>query len=110
MDQVMALTQCLIAAEIAMRDFTKADEVASIVAENNEQARKAIKAFHHFLLGVSYNGTENTTTAYHEYIPFQRIVDTIHFATKRLNAANCRFNCLCSGEVPAGRHPCGRAI
>lgn len=75
---VMAHVQCMIAADQYVRKFARPDEIAICVAENNNEARDAIRRTHTFL----YEKPEEPITAQDDDLPVQRIVDTIHFAMK----------------------------
>lgn len=76
----MAYTQCLIAAELYMRDIAKPGEVAVCVAEDGSAANNAIKASHYIaqdpeLVPFLPRGAE-------KIYPISFVVDTVHFAKK----------------------------
>jgi hypothetical protein len=81
MEQVLAFSLCAIAAERFMREKATPNEVATLVAENNNEVKRAMKAVHH-LLGTPEAITVLQPEAVQAYLPLRRIVDTIHFAEK----------------------------
>jgi hypothetical protein len=76
--QAHAYTQCAIGADQFMQRFTKPDEVAICVAENNDSARRAVKGAHQFLYETP--GAQIPFLA--DCLPISRIIDTVHFASK----------------------------
>lgn len=63
-----------------MRIHTPPEEVAILVAEDNDLVRRAVKDTHHFL--NSPDAKEKLPEFLRDTLPFGRIVDTIHFAAK----------------------------
>jgi hypothetical protein len=80
----MTYSYCAIAAERYMRDRARPEEIATLVAENNDVSNRTIKTLHHILRGWNLDSKE----AQHfrdiggEYLPLRKIVDFVHFAQK----------------------------
>jgi hypothetical protein len=81
---------CAIAVERFMREHARPEEIATLIAENNEDARKAVKTIHHHLRGKALNAKEATATFLRilrengagDYLPIRKIIDCVHFALK----------------------------
>lgn len=75
---------CVIAVEAYMRQHARPEEIATLVAENNDNARSAVKEMHHILRGRNLYEL-NTDYLYEigkRYLPVSKIVDCVHFAAK----------------------------
>jgi hypothetical protein len=88
-NQTMAFSFCLLAAERYMRGIADPLEVATLVAEDNTEARRRVKQVHRLLRGTlprSEEGDEILSILL-EYasdcLPIRRIVDTVYFADKQ---------------------------
>ncbi len=77
----LASILCAGTVERYMRAEAPAGEVASLIYENNDHARRDIKHMHRMLRELSLPAGLETGDLGH-YVPFQRIVDTAHFAAK----------------------------
>lgn len=77
MRHLMAYSSCVIGCEDYLRKFCDVQEVATIIAEDTPTARRHIKSVHSDL--VSKNPS---FPVFREYLPLQRIIDTVHFASK----------------------------
>jgi hypothetical protein len=64
-----------------MQDHTGPDDVVFIVAEDNPDARRHIKAAQ-ALMQDRRAVAELLPPAMHSYLPLTRVVDTVHFAAK----------------------------
>lgn len=80
--QAMASTACLISIERYMRRAEQANEVAALVYENNEQAKRLIRSTHNFLRKPSAALSREGDDEWNKYIPLQRIAETAFFAEK----------------------------
>jgi len=75
---------CAIAAERYMKEHARPEEIATLIAENNDNARAAVKEMHHILRGRNlYDlGTDYLRQIGKDYLPITKIVDSVHFAAK----------------------------
>jgi hypothetical protein len=76
----LAFMWCAIAAEGYMRKATK-DEVALIIAENTSDSRNMLKTSHDLLRDPNSPFAGNAPE-FSDYLPFERIVDSVVFAEK----------------------------
>jgi Protein of unknown function (DUF3800) len=80
---LLATVQCAACVEIYMRAHAEQGEVATMVYENNDNAKQIIRKMHNFLRSsAALDGAYRMGFALANVIPFQRIVDTAHFAEK----------------------------
>jgi hypothetical protein len=88
--QAMAFSLCAIGAERYMRESAGSSEVATLVAENNNDTRKTVKVMHSLLRGRSLQlGTIAGADIFSllsnfapHCLPIRRIVDSVYFAEK----------------------------
>lgn len=81
MAQASCATACAVAVERYMRSFT--DEVATLVYENTDNARKSIRDTHNFLKDPSNTEQfKDTMTEWTDFLPFRCIAETAFFAEK----------------------------
>jgi hypothetical protein len=80
--QIVAFSVCSYAIELYMRHGSgvAADEVASIIMENNEQTRRPIKGMQQF--NRNPKNAEVLTSLGFGQLVLSRVVDTVHFAEK----------------------------
>jgi hypothetical protein len=78
--QTIAFNACSIGIEFYMKRYAGENEVASIVMENNDQARSMIKEFHSFARNP-LNAPWLKEKGFGKFA-FERIIDTVHFAEK----------------------------
>lgn len=79
---MIAYVLCAIAGDQFMRQETTPDEVALIVAEDNQQARRDIKAAREWLKSPELIAQFPLPFG-EDMLPVERIVDTVHFAEKK---------------------------
>jgi len=81
--QAIAAISCTCAVEKALRGEGSSDEVAVLVYENNDSARRTIKECHNFLnTPQALADAAASGWALQAVLPFTRILDTAHFANK----------------------------
>lgn len=86
--QAIASTTCLICVERYMREIQEKhgeheSEVATLIYENNDQARFWIRDTHNFLRKLnSENEVREQFPAFAQYIPLQKVAETAFFAEK----------------------------
>jgi hypothetical protein len=79
---------CAIGVERYMREHAQPDEIATLIAENNENARYAVKKVHYLLRGKNLDAQAAEVAALwwwqigSDYLPIRKIVDCVHFASK----------------------------
>ena len=81
----MAHIGCVIACEKYMIENALPNEIATMVAENREEAKSIVKHTHDLMrgaIGDVIGFIENMDENWCEYLPVKRIVDTVHFAGK----------------------------
>jgi hypothetical protein len=77
--QAVASTVCLISVEKYMRKYWP-DEVATLVYENNDEAKKLIRGTHNQIRNTD---TKNKVSgSFAEFLPIQKIAETAFFAEK----------------------------
>lgn len=82
--QVGAALRCTVSVERFMRSGAADGEVATLVYENNDTARKMIRELHNDLKNPSGNMLDVLPQwKMREFVPLTRIVDTAHFADKK---------------------------
>jgi len=86
-NQAFTYSLCVVATERYMRELAEPSEVATLVAENNDNAHKAIKLIHAFLKDKNPHVKLVHLSSYLKeiggsYLPISKIVDTVHFASK----------------------------
>jgi hypothetical protein len=75
---------CAAAAERYMREYARPEEIATLIAENNEDARYAVKKVHYLLRGKGLDSARATYLREFagDYLPVSKIVDCVHFVSK----------------------------
>jgi len=88
-NQMLAFSLCAIGAETYMRDRADSLEIATLVAENNNDTRRAVKSMHDLLRGrdplpsANYEGMFSLFSEIApNSLPIRRIKDTVYFAEK----------------------------
>jgi hypothetical protein len=86
-NQAMAFSLCALAAEKYMRQLADTSEVANLIAENNNETRRAVKEMSLILRGLRHGEVEGDIVSLiiefaNGYFPIRRIVDTVYFANK----------------------------
>lgn len=82
-DHTMPYLLCASGCERYMRRHARPYEIATMVAENNNETKKAIKRVHSVLQG-NHGHAESIFRAMNvEDLPLRRIKDTVHFAEKK---------------------------
>lgn len=79
----VAFGVCTLGAERWMRDNTE-DEIAQLIAENNDRVKRAAKGSHAFFRNrgqLEQSGILELDNA--DVLPFERVIGTVHFALKR---------------------------
>lgn len=84
--QTIASTACLVAIERFMREPDQDGEVATLVYENNDQAKRWIRETHNELR-KGQASEWLSESVYAEYLPLQRIAETAFFAEKDESSA-----------------------
>jgi hypothetical protein len=87
--QMMAFSLCAVAAEKYMRETAGLSEIGTLVAENNNDTRRAIKFMHNLLRGrdpIASWSSQGMFSLLSEMapgcLPMRRIKDTVYFAEK----------------------------
>lgn len=75
-------TACLIEVERYMREEAHSGEVATLVYENTDKARKHIRDVHNYLKTNAASYAAGSPSDWSRYIPVQRIAETAFFAEK----------------------------
>jgi len=81
----MAYVMCAVGCEQYMRENARQDEIATMVAENNNETKKFVKGAHALLRGehkyadVIFRAISNDR----KNLPIKKIKDTVHFAEKQ---------------------------
>jgi len=74
---------CAVAVERYMRETARPEELAEIIAENNDNARTRVKEMHHILRGRNlYETTEYLYQIGKRYLPTTKIIGGVRFADK----------------------------
>jgi hypothetical protein len=76
----VTFTMCMIRADWWMRQYAGNREVALLIAEDNPDVRKALRGMQSF--GRAPEETDKLLKGWDQYLPFRRIVDTLHYAAK----------------------------
>jgi hypothetical protein len=82
--QGIASMRCTLAVEKYMRENTAPKELATVVYENNPQAKQFVKQMHNRLNDPNYLTLDDRLNgnAWGRYTPFRRVIDTAHFVEK----------------------------
>lgn len=84
----MAFSLCAVGAEVFMQDNAALDEIATLVAENNTDTRRAVKHAHRILAGKDLKSEREVepfrilSELVPGRLPLRRIIDTVHLAEK----------------------------
>jgi len=88
-NHMLAFSFCTLAAERYMREQTLISEIATLVAENNNDTRRAVKSMHDLLRGRDTLKSPNSDRMFDSLsemaigcLPIRRIKDTVYFAEK----------------------------
>lgn len=74
---------CAIAVERYMRETARPEELAELIAENNDDARARVKEMHHILRGRNlYETTEYLYEIGKRYLPVRKFIGSVRFAEK----------------------------
>ncbi|WP_157696572.1 DUF3800 domain-containing protein [Porphyrobacter sp. CACIAM 03H1] len=74
---LMAYSFCVIGCEYYIRTYGDINELGMVIAEDTPTARKKIKDIH-----TELTSKKSTFPVYRDFLPLQRIIDTVHFASK----------------------------
>jgi Protein of unknown function (DUF3800) len=89
--QSVAFALCAIAGEAYMREYADPSEIATLIAENNDDTQRAVKDMYALLsgkpraqiAGVPAETVFNLLIGYKpEYLPIRRIIDSVHHTEK----------------------------